>query len=317
MAYQMTSSIIARKPGSYANYDAYIAENRNQAGRLMSRPEWDALRQDFMQGNGAAPGAASGANGAGTSNALTSGIGAQTTAGAAGGGVSNNALLQAGKDAAAASDPFAPRRAAYADQLDRLMANPGDLASSPIYKFAQEQGINAIDRAAAAKGQLNSGNRLAELVKFGTGLAGQQFGQQADLLALLSGAKTGSPSAAGNALLSGATSANTADYRDRALAQSGSQFDRTLAQNALTADRNYELAKSGDARAAQALALQQTTSDRNYDLALNSADQAQNAMMLQNMNAARSNDINLLAQLGYLGQGNAGASAARNPWDGV
>jgi len=70
----------------------------------------------------------------------------------------------------------------YLQAYQNLITNPASVAETPQYKFAMEQGQQAIERGAAAKGMLNSGNVLAELEKYGSGLAGQQVGQQANLL---------------------------------------------------------------------------------------------------------------------------------------
>lgn len=110
-----------------------------------------------------------------------------------------------GKTAASLADPFAEQRPQYQQQLANLMRNPGEFASSPAYKFAFEQGMEGVNRTAAAKGQLGSGNRLLDLTKFGQGLAGQQYFQQADLLSGLAGSKTSSPAAAGISYARGAT----------------------------------------------------------------------------------------------------------------
>ena len=85
------------------------------------------------------------------------------------------------------------------------MRNPGEFASSPVYKFAFDQGLEAVNRTAGAKGLLNSGNRLLDLTKFGQGLAGQQFFQMAPMLGRFAGADTSSPAAAGISYARGAT----------------------------------------------------------------------------------------------------------------
>jgi hypothetical protein len=51
----------------------------------------------------------------------------------------------------------------------------GLFRSTPGYQFALEEGQRAIERAAAAGGGLVSGNTLAELTRFGTGLADQTY----------------------------------------------------------------------------------------------------------------------------------------------
>ena len=51
-----------------------------------------------------------------------------------------------------------------------------DFRESPGVDFLRQQGIQAIDRSAAAAGSLKSGRTLADLDKFGQGLAEQSFG---------------------------------------------------------------------------------------------------------------------------------------------
>ena len=100
--------------------------------------------------------------------------------------------------AAGVADPFARQRPQYQTQLQTLMKDPGSFASSPAYSFAFDQGLEAVNRTAAAKGMLGSGNRLYELTNYGQGMAGQQYFNQANLLATLAGATSGSPGTAGN-----------------------------------------------------------------------------------------------------------------------
>ena len=73
----------------------------------------------------------------------------------------------------------------YRTRLNALLDNPDAIANTGVYKFALNQGNEAVNRNLAAKGLLKSGNRLAELTKFGQGLASQQYGQEADRLANL------------------------------------------------------------------------------------------------------------------------------------
>lgn len=75
----------------------------------------------------------------------------------------------------------------YQQRLNALLDNPDSIANTGVYKFAFDQGNEAINRNLAAKGLLKSGNRLAELTKFGQGLASQQYGSEADRLAKLYG----------------------------------------------------------------------------------------------------------------------------------
>lgn len=57
--------------------------------------------------------------------------------------------------------------------LDALRAYPG-------YQFAQEEGVNALDRSAASKGLLLSGGQQRAVSRYGTGLADQMYGQYFD-----------------------------------------------------------------------------------------------------------------------------------------
>ena len=75
----------------------------------------------------------------------------------------------------------------YQARLNALLDNPDSIANTGVYKFALGQGQEAVNRNLAAKGLLKSGNRLAELTKFGQGLASQQYGSEADRLSKLYG----------------------------------------------------------------------------------------------------------------------------------
>lgn len=75
----------------------------------------------------------------------------------------------------------------YEDSLKALMANPNSIADSGSYKFAFDQGQQALERSAAARGMTGSGNVLAELTKYGQGMASQQYNTEADRLAGLAG----------------------------------------------------------------------------------------------------------------------------------
>lgn len=98
---------------------------------------------------------------------------------------------QAAKDTAAQNAAIqAPWLAAGTGAVNQLsaMTQPGgefmkdytvaDYEADPYNKWLQEQGNQAINRSAAAKGMLNSGNVLAELAKYGQGMAGQGFADQ-------------------------------------------------------------------------------------------------------------------------------------------
>ena len=59
--------------------------------------------------------------------------------------------------------------------------------NSPDYQFALQQGQQAQDRSAAARGSLYSGQHTADSIQFGQGLASQQFGNYYNRLAGLAG----------------------------------------------------------------------------------------------------------------------------------
>lgn len=59
--------------------------------------------------------------------------------------------------------------------------------NSPDYQFALQQGQQALDRGAAARGSLYSGGHEADTLAFGQGLAAQQFGNYYNRLASLAG----------------------------------------------------------------------------------------------------------------------------------
>lgn len=61
------------------------------------------------------------------------------------------------------------------NQLLKLLSDPSSIESQPGYQFAYNQGLDAVNRTAAAKGQLGSGNRLYDLTKYGQGLASTQY----------------------------------------------------------------------------------------------------------------------------------------------
>ena len=79
------------------------------------------------------------------------------------------------------------------------MTNPGfdyrQLESDPGYQFRRQQGENALSRALASRGMLNSGQALKEALRYNQGLASEEFGNVYNRLSGLAG--TGQ-TAAGN-----------------------------------------------------------------------------------------------------------------------
>lgn len=68
------------------------------------------------------------------------------------------------------------------NMLTGLLTDPSKIQQTAGYQFAVDQGNQAINRSAAAKGQLNSGGVLAELQKYGQGMASQEYGNQVNQL---------------------------------------------------------------------------------------------------------------------------------------
>jgi len=65
----------------------------------------------------------------------------------------------------------------YADQLKTLM-NGQFSTSDPSYQWRLDQGQKAVERSAAARGLLQSGNAAIELQQYGQGMASQEYGAQ-------------------------------------------------------------------------------------------------------------------------------------------
>lgn len=64
--------------------------------------------------------------------------------------------------------------------------NSGDYSGfnqSPDYLWAQQQGLQGLDRSAAARGSVNSGGHQADLLNYSQGLASQQLGNYRNALA--------------------------------------------------------------------------------------------------------------------------------------
>jgi len=59
--------------------------------------------------------------------------------------------------------------------LGKMTQGVSAYEQDPYNKFLQDQGNQAINRSAAAKGMLGSGNVLAELAKYGQGMAGAGY----------------------------------------------------------------------------------------------------------------------------------------------
>jgi len=185
--------------------------------------------------------------GGGVASATTPGTGGATAGGAAGGtsatataaqpwyknfsnllaiGSGINGIMTAQQikkmaaQAAAQQDPFASQRAGYSAQLTALDADPSKVTQLPGYKFAQQQGEQAILRQSAATGFNGSGNQAIALQQYDQALAGQYLSSEQARLASLAGA--GFSPTGGNTMLQGNEYASSIE--SQALASIGYGF---------------------------------------------------------------------------------------------
>lgn len=81
-------------------------------------------------------------------------------------------------DFEAAYAPYASTGHAANDAFMRLLQDPSSVRSLPGYQFAMDEGINGLERSAAAKGMLNSGQAGKDVLRYSTGFADQTYGNQ-------------------------------------------------------------------------------------------------------------------------------------------
>lgn len=81
-------------------------------------------------------------------------------------------------DLAKAYDPYTRVGLAGNDALLRLINDPSSVRSLPGYQFAQSEGLQGLDRSAAARGLGQSGRAVKDALRFSTGLADQTYGNQ-------------------------------------------------------------------------------------------------------------------------------------------
>ncbi len=62
--------------------------------------------------------------------------------------------------------------------LQALLADPNSIQDSAAYQWRFDQGLQGLDRSAAARGNVFGGGHQADVVKFGQGLASQEYGDQ-------------------------------------------------------------------------------------------------------------------------------------------
>lgn len=67
--------------------------------------------------------------------------------------------------------------------LQRLLSDPNSIQDSAAYQWTRQQGLQGLDRSAAARGALWSGGADADRMAFASGLASQEYGNQWNRLA--------------------------------------------------------------------------------------------------------------------------------------
>lgn len=143
-------------------------------------------------------------------------------------GSGSNSAQGISSAAAAAADPFSSQRGQYQGMLQGLMSGQ-NFTSDPSYQARFNAGQQAIERSAAARGMLGSGNLLTELTKYGQEQASGEYQNQFARLAKLAGVDAGSPGEAGRIL------AGRYGQRNNALANIGGSLGSSGGQQALGA----------------------------------------------------------------------------------
>lgn len=72
-------------------------------------------------------------------------------------------------------------------RLEGLLANPDSIQNSAAYQWRFNQGLQGLDRSAAARGNLFSGGHHADVLGYGQGMASQEYTDQWNRLAGLAG----------------------------------------------------------------------------------------------------------------------------------
>lgn len=82
--------------------------------------------------------------------------------------------------------------------LQALMADPNSIAQNPAYQFVRDQGLQGLDRSAAARGALWSGGADADRLRYASGLASQEYGNEWNRLTGLVNAGQNTATSLGN-----------------------------------------------------------------------------------------------------------------------
>lgn len=202
---------IATAPGVYGGAAGTFAPVLGQGGAALSTgagltaPAFAGGGVGIAGGLGMTAGAAGAGGGAGGGlSGLLSTIGGYLPAAQSLASIASGVYgMKLAGDARQASDPFAPYRGAYAQQLAALEANPGSITTRPGFQV----GLETIGRKSAASGYYGSGNMASALSRY----SGDFYTQEANRLATLAGANQ----------TPGAGQAVSADLAGRSLASIG------------------------------------------------------------------------------------------------
>jgi hypothetical protein len=175
----------------------------------------------------------------------------------------------------------------YQNELSNLLKNPGSFQGSPGFQFSLDQGLGAVGRSNSR--MRGSGNALAALTNYGTGLAMQDYGNTVDRYGRLLGQEQ-------NYDLGQGQNANQAT-------SIANQFSLGKEQNANQAKsiaNQFSLGQSQNANAAHA-------NDQQFGLGMYRAGNDFSLGSEQNANTAQNNWYNY-----NLGQGQNANTAAAN-----
>lgn len=139
----------------------------------------------------------------------------------------------------------------YANTLRDLLTDPSSFRGTPGFKFALDSGSDAVARKAAAAGMNQSGNMLGELMRFGTGLASQEYGGMLDRLGRLVGQEQQYDLGQEGNRLAGVRDANAFTLGKDRLALDNKQADQTFGLGAARAANDFTLGQQSNANTAQ------------------------------------------------------------------
>jgi hypothetical protein len=104
-----------------------------------------------------------------------------------------------------AADPYRSQRAQWQQPIVDLMKDPSSILKDPAFQASLNLGLENTSRAAGAAGMGLSGNRLADLQKYGQSAGYSAIQTKLKNLEDLAGVNSGSPAAAAKAIEQGKT----------------------------------------------------------------------------------------------------------------